>query len=338
MGLFMPNIEKLEKSGDIDGLLKCLKHRNSDVKIEAFKALAKRISDKRIRDELRKVMDETDTEVVVTAVLTFFNLGEDVKFEKLYDIMNNATKRQKIEALKIIEEKCAPGTKEITSVLVKAITDTNLIVVKQAIVTIGKLKNSLTIGYLAQRLNEQSYTIRLLAVDALSSIGGDQVVDALIGGLLDSNHIVRNHATSALMKIGTEKALKALNDTTFLAIIKGMGDMETVRIETIEHIAKQKIVEALGLLHKACSDKYKGVRIEALKAVAVFASKDSLHSVIPMLSDKFYDVRLEAVKALGNIPCQESLDALEKVLDDKNFSVKHEAKIAYDSIKKKINA
>lgn len=338
MGLFRPNIEKMDKAGDTEGLLKCLQHRNSDVKIEAFKALTKKISDKRIHDELWKMMDDKDSDVVTTAVLTFYDLGENVEFSKLSDIMQVATKNQKIQVLEIIEEKCKPGNTEISAVLIQALNDRDIIVAKHAIKTIGKLKNTHAISYLAHRLNEKSYNLRMMVVEALQSIGGDQVVDALISALMDSNHEVRNTAENALKRIGTDKALKALNDSSFLVILKGMSDMETVRIETIQHIRNLKIAEALGLLHKACFDKFKDVRIEALRAISAFGNKESLPSIEALLQDKFFDVRLEAVKALENFPYPETLELLEKVFEDANSSVKNEAKLTYDLLKKKIKS
>jgi len=40
MGFFKPNIKKMEKNGDIDGLLEALKHKNKDVRVGAAGALA----------------------------------------------------------------------------------------------------------------------------------------------------------------------------------------------------------------------------------------------------------------------------------------------------------
>ncbi len=336
MGLFRPNIQKFEKTGDIENLLKCLKHRDSDVKIEAFKALSKKMSDKKIHNELRQMLNDTDSDVVATAVLTFYEMGEQVSFDKLDELMKVASKKQKIQVLKIIEEKCTPGMTGFSSLLIQAVNDKNLLIVEQAIKAIKKLKDSHTIGYIGQKLNEKSQNIRLLVIDALSTIGGDQVIDYLIIGIMDSNYAVRYNAENALRIIGSDKALKALNDKSFIGIRKGMEGMETERIDTIQHIGKQKITEALGLLHKACYDKYKDVRMESLKALASLAKNESIPFIAALLEDRFYDVRFEAVKALEKFSSLEALTALEKVLDDQNSSVKHEAKIAYDLIKKNI--
>lgn len=66
MGFFKPNIEKMKKKRDTDGLIKALKDKNVDVREKAAEALGE-IGGKRAIEPLTQALGDGDTDVWVAA-------------------------------------------------------------------------------------------------------------------------------------------------------------------------------------------------------------------------------------------------------------------------------
>ena len=333
--LFKPNVEKIDKENNIQGLIKCLKHWSSDTRYDAFNALAKRINDYDVAKALRDLINDSDPRVKASAILTFAQAGEEEMFDNIRTILLDGSTRDKIEALRIISVHGATNNPSILNMVVLALNDGKIAIRTRALKAMGHIKNRHFIPYLTQSLHDMKQQVRMEAVKALGMMGGEDVVDALISALMDSNQEVIRTAKAALTAIGTSKALKAIKDEPFMLLMKGMsGPLET-RIETVRHIAKTLKKEGLPLLHKACNDKYKELRLEALKALEVFQDQSSVQVIANLLQDKFSDVRQEAVNALAKIPVKASIEALQKTIEsEKSHSILEAAKTTAEEIKK----
>jgi len=329
MGFFTPNIRKLEKEKNIPELLKCLDHKKAQVRYSAFVALAGAVDlNGEIVNRLRKMLHDPDPWVQTIAVLKFAELGDSSIIDNLMDIITKGSENARIELLKIITGRGVTNNITIMQVIMNALDDKKEIVRRLAITAAGATGNVRLMPYVAERLYEKHYDLRVHAAKALYEIDRKESVDYLIGLLADRAPEAREAARSYLETIDDENARKALHDTQFIQLIKGMNDKEPVRRETARKIGDSAIREGLPLLHRACKDKYMGVRIEALKSIAVFRNQSSIDPVAKLLDDKFHDVRFEAVLTLEQINGPRALKEIERATKDRNRQVSETARKA----------
>jgi HEAT repeat protein len=334
MGLFSPNIEKLEKENRISELLKCLAHKKAVVRYSAFVALAgKSGQNGDIIKRLRTMMDDPDPWVKTIATLKFAELGDTNMSDNLMEIITDGSRNAKIELLKIITGRGATDDKSIMQVIMNALADKNEIVRHEALTAAGATRNRHLMPYCADLLHEKHHQMRMYTAQALYDIGGDESVDYLIGLLADREPEVVAAARSYLSNMDMERARKALHDVQFMQLIKGMNDREPVRRETAKKIGVEAIREGLPLLHRACRDRYKGVRIEALKSIAAFRDPSSIEFVVKLMNDKFHDVRLEAIHTLEELRDARSLEAIKGAVKDTDKQVSEAAQRAFDRMK-----
>lgn len=326
MGIFTPNIRKLQKEKNIPELLKCLDHKRSNVRYSAFVALT---SGSGLNDEiinkLRNMVHDPDPWVKTIAILKFADIGDASISDSLMEIIIEGSRNARIELLKIIAERGANNDEIIMEVIINALSDKQEIVRRQAIITAGATRNKRLLPYLSESLHEKHHDSRIYAAKALYDIAGRESADYLIGLLADKDPKVQASARSYLANIDYEHVKKALHDAHFMQFIKGMNDREPVRKATAQKIGKESIREGLPLLHRACRDKYKDVRVEALKAIAAFRDPSSIEFVEKLLEDKFHSVRIEAVHTLEEIGGPRSREALKNAINSKDRQVREAA-------------
>jgi HEAT repeat protein len=329
MGIFFTGIDGMKKRKDITGLLRCLDHKKARVRFRAFMALATENDlGREAIEKLTGMLHDPDEGVRTVATLKFARLGAPLQFQNLNELMTGASKKDRIELLKIIAGRGPDIDGPILEVIVLALNDAKDIIKLQAVKTAGATRNTHLVFYVAACLNDRHPDMRMQAAEALREIGDEESVSHLIGLLVDGNPEVRGKARACLETIDSENARRALNDSRFVEMISGMGGREPDRRETAKKIAAAGAREALPLLYRACRDAYKEVRKEAARAIAVFMEPSSVPYIAHLLNDKFYDVRVEAVRALGHIMSEESMEALKTALADKNRRVREEAKMA----------
>ncbi|MBN1531109.1 MAG: HEAT repeat domain-containing protein [Spirochaetes bacterium] len=335
MRFFTPGIRRLEKRGDIRGLLKCLAHRRSAVRYGAFVALAgmKGTGDE-VLQRLREMVHDPDPWVKTLAVLKFAGLGDPSVSDSLREIITEGSRDARLDLLKIIAGRGPTEDGAIREVIVLALADRKEVVRLYAIVAAASTGDARLMPALAERLQEQHYEMRIQAARTLYAVGGDGSADYLMGLLADRHSSVQEEARSLLANIRIAYVQRALHDAEFLRLVRGMNDTEPARRETAQLIGGAAIREGLPLLHRACYDKYKGVRIEALRAMAAFRSPSSIEYAQRLLRDRFYDVRLEAVATLAQITDPRSIEALQGALDDRVLRVREAARRACERIRR----
>lgn len=339
MGLFTPSIDKLVEEGDWEKVAKLLKHKKPEIRKEAFLILLGKIREHTdpVYEQLRAMMNDSDPGIRTIAVLKFAERGEEGLYEKVHSIILDGSQRDKIDALRVLANRGYGENEAITQVLVLALHDKKPLVQIEAIRTMGSLKDKLSIQHLQRCSYDIRHTIRLEAVKSLGIIGGDEVVDVLIGALMDNNSTVRNAARDALEHMDSEKAQKAYNDAPLMLLVKLMNEGMSKRLDTIRYIASKKLLEGIPLLQKACNDEYKNIRIEAIRALGILRDRGSISLISDLLNDTYYDVRMEAIKTLEKLGTSLSLHALEKALEDHNTNVRKEASRAYYALKVRLD-
>lgn len=333
MGLFTPNIQKLESAGDIDALLKHTRHRKADIRLQIFNSLINKLTKDEILEKLRHMLTDPDPIVRTAAVLKFADLGDDSVFEHLRSIIINGTNKDKISTLRKLTSKDNKNGASVSGVLVLALNDSNTIVQITAIKCMGTYKGRLFLDHLVTKIYDRQYQIRLEAVRSLGYITVEEALDPLIGALVDNNRQVRWAARESIERIGSPRAHEILKNAPFMLLVKNMNDSVLKKQQTAEHIGRHRISEALPLLYKACTDEYKNVRIEAVRAIGNIRDKSSVKIVARLLDDPYFDARLEAVKALGKIFDPAVLPLLDRARNDANKNVRDEAEQTYHNMK-----
>lgn len=333
MGLFTPNIQKLESTGNINALLKHTRHRKADVRLKAFYSLVNKFTKEEILEKLRHMLTDPEPGVRTTAVLKFADLGDHTVYDHLRSIIIDGTNKDKISTLRKLTSKDNKDGTSVSNILVLALNDSNTIVQIQALKAMGTYKGRLFLDHIVTKIDDKQHQIRLEAVRSLGSISVEEALDPLIGALVDNNRQVRWAARESIEKIGSPRAREILKNAPFMLLVKNMNDSVLKKQQTAEHIGKRRITEALPLLYKACNDEYKNVRIEAVKAIGNIRDKSSIRVVAKLIDDPYFDARLEAVKALGKIFDPAVLPLLDKARKDPNKNVRDEAEQTYHNLK-----
>ena len=334
MMLFTANVSKLEKVNDVNGLMLCLNHKKADVRYNAFNALAGEsdLNDAIVK-RLKEMANDRSRKVKTAATLKFAGMGDNSVSHNFSDIIVSGTMEEKINLLKIFAQRGKCEDETVLQVIMHGLHDKKESVKLQALAAAESTESRHLIPYVADCLNEKHHKVRLCAANALFTIGGDDVVDYLIGLLADRHIDVAFAARRFLTKIDYVTAQMAANDVQFITLLNGMNDREPVRKQTVQKIGEESIREGLSLLHLGCKDKYREVRIESLKSIAVFKSPTSVEFVEKLLNDRSQKVRLEAVHTLGSIGDDRALIALEWALDDRKDVVRKAAHNAIVRIK-----
>ncbi len=330
MGLITPNINKLVKEGDTEGLQKCLRHKKAEIRLKAFNALF-HISqnDTDLMNRMCELTRDKEPKVRIETTLRFATLGrKDIMEEMKYAIVNGS-KSEKFELLRSLADHYKARDESVSNLLVLALNDKTAMVQIEAMKTMGLMKDTTAVYHLSEMLHDRRHALRIESVLALGNIATAEAIDLLIGSLMDKNPDVRRAARESLEKIGTDRAMKATNDAPFMLLVKRMNSNVATKLDTIQYIAKMKIQEGLPLIRKACSDEFKNVRIEAIKTIGIFKDKYAMKVLARSIEDPYFDVRLETVRTLERLVLRESLMLIEKAIKDYNHNVREEAKQAY---------
>jgi len=330
MGFITPNIQKLIKENDVEGLLKCLTHKKADIRLKAVGALIpKAESDNAVMESLKKVLSDKEPKVRIGATIRLAQLGlKDIMEDMKYAVVNG-TKSEKIDLLRALADAYKARDESVSNLLVMAINDKTALIQIEAMKTMGQMMDTTAVYHLSEMLHDRRHAMRIESVKALGLIATQPAIDLIIGSLMDKHPDVRKEAREALDNIGSDRAQKAINDAPFMLLVKRMNSSVAIKTDTIKHIAKQKITEGLPLLRKACSDEYKNVRIEAIRAIGLMKDKGSISVLARCGDDPYFDVRLETVKSLERLVTRESLLIVEKRIKDFNHNVREEAKSVY---------
>ncbi|HNX22900.1 MAG TPA: HEAT repeat domain-containing protein [Spirochaetota bacterium] len=333
-----PNVEKIKIAGQIDKLVKLLKHRKSQTRIEVLNALFEIAgTDKEIIEKMRPALSDKNTNVRHRATLIFARMSDTGIIDNLTDIISRGTVNEQIEVLRLLPHYYTKENEKITQILALALKDKKTSVQIEAIKSIGEMEIETMAFYLMEFANHSVSRFRYEIVYALGKVKNPIGVDVLIGALTDSSPDVRKLAEESLKKIGTDRALGALKDAPFMLMVKNMNESVSKRLTTVTNIGKQKKEYGLPLLHKACFDEYKSIRLEAIKSLSLLRDNSSIATLIELLSDKYYDVRIEAIRSLSRFNSLAALNALKNARNDPNTNVKLEAKKAYAALSSRMN-
>jgi HEAT repeat protein len=149
------------------------------------------------------------------------------------------------------------------------------------------------------------------ALAALGQVGGERVLDVVIGASLDEDSKVRRSAATALGEIDGERAVAALTQA-----LKDKDDWVAVEAATaLRKIGDERAVDNLIL---ALKHNNGFVRRDAVKALGSIQATRAVPSLIKTLKDEDHYVRAYAAEALGRMGAKQAVDALMDAMDDED--------------------
>jgi len=154
------------------------------------------------------------------------------------------------------------------------------------------------VAFLAQKLRESSFKVRIKAAVMLGRIADQRSVEPLVGALSDDNYVVRGAAARALGNLGYPLAVGAMD-----RLLKLADDEEPfVRREAVRTLEKLAGPQSLDILLAALSDSSSRVRLAAVHVLALMKLPGARRAVVAAMGDEDEEVKAEAfvaIKGLG---------------------------------------
>jgi HEAT repeat protein len=300
---FNPDIELMEESKDVDGLIKALKNEDYLIRKEAAISL-KRLGDGRTVDALIESLKYEDWQDEFTVLI--------------------AVRENSAEALGIIGDK-----KAVPALIETLLVDSDEEVRWKAAAALGRLNDDTGVDALITALNDVSWAVRRNATIALGDIGNEKGYEPLLNSLTDPDWHVRKYAAIALGKIGDERAIQPLVNT----LKDTDSDVRWKSVMALGKIGKPAVGE---LLKSFDNDDW-----QLRSQIAVVLGKIKDERAVEPLIDSLYNsryknqnkyVRGRIIEALGNIGDERAVDALINALDDQYIYVRIKAEEALQKI------
>ena len=207
-----PNVERMKKKEDINGLIKALNYQKDPSVRYAIASALGEIGNEQAVKPLIAALKDQDWQVRRCIVTALAKIGDERAVEPL------------IEALK----------------------DTNKEVCGRAATELAKIGDERAVEPLIDVLNDKDWGNRYAAALALAEIGNEQVVEPLIAALKDDKWKVRYITASALGTIGDERAIEPL----IVALSDNSEDVREATATALGKIGDIQAVESLILTLK----------------------------------------------------------------------------------------
>jgi len=299
------DVEYLEETRDVDGLVRLLKDQDYLNRKEAVRALM-------------KVGDERAVDALIDA-LKYKSWHSD------YIILSDV-RGYSAEALGKIRDERA------IEYLIESIQeDTNEEVRLKATWALGEIGSLEATDALIMALGDENGSVRKTAAQALGMIGDLRAVPYLIEAIEDGDWQVRKFAAVALGKMNDERTIPIL--------LEAMDD-EDADVRWKAMLALAKFGEsAVKPLIKAFKTENWSVRARIAEVIGKIGGEKALNALIGLLightRDKNRHVRAKAAEALGRIGDERALEALRHAQKDEFIFVKDKAEIAIHKILRK---
>lgn len=199
----MRDIEEMANAGDVLGLMKFLQHKDSWVRGEAVRALAK-VGDTRAVKALISVL--ADKEEGFTASLALKQIGEPAVDALIAASRDHRPKVREYscEALGGIHDRRAVVP------LIARLKDSEPSVRKAAVNALGGIGDTNAVEPLIVMLKDRDEWVRFASAFTLGVIGDARAVEPLMSALTDLSFMVSESAATSLGNIGDARAIAAL--------------------------------------------------------------------------------------------------------------------------------
>ena len=199
--------------------------------------------------------------------------------------------------------------KDEIDIQIDLLTDTDWVVRREAVITLGEMGDERCVEPLARALRDGDWQVREVAIEAMGQVGSP-AVETLLKLLRDWE--VRKYAIAALGKIRDERVLDPL--------------MLQLRNDEFKDDAINALVElgqpSVEKLIVALRDKDENVRKSAVLALGRIKNGEAIEPLIEMLGDQDWFTRLTAAAALESIGDDRGREAIKPLLKDPDMVVK----------------
>lgn len=301
IGKVKPNIDQLEKNGDIEGLISALEFKDCSTRKDAATAL-KKIGDNRALFPLIKALKYKE-------------------WHESYSVMGSV-RETAAEALGILRDRRA------VEPLIESLNDKDEEVRWKACWALGHIGDKKAVEPLIYLLSDDRWHVRRFAASALGKIGDKKAVESLTSVLNDDEWHVRKYAADALGNIGDERAVPSL--------LKAMSDEDNdVKWKAVVALGKMKGA-AVGPLIEAFGNDDWRIRGRAAEALGNIGDTQALETLINAFVGRNKDrnkyVRGRVAEALGKIGDERVVKPLIQAKDDEYIYVRTKAEEALKKI------
>lgn len=199
--------------------------------------------------------------------------------------------------------------KDEIDIQIDLLSDTDWVVRREAIITLGEMGDERCVEPLARGLRDGDWQVREVAIEAMGQVGSP-AVDTLLKLLRDWE--VRKYAILALGKIRDERVL----DPLMLQLRN--DEFKDDAVDALVELGEPSVEKLVGALR----DKDENVRKCAVLALGRIKSSEAIQPLIAMLGDKDWFTRLTAAAALESIGDERGREAIKPLLKDPDMVVK----------------
>lgn len=293
MFFFKPNVEKMMRKRDVEGLIKALKYDDPKVRYDAAKALGE-LGDPRAVEPLIFALADKSSDIWIADISSSV-LGAVA--EALGKIGNPRAVEPLISALRYSEDVRAKAAEALDKLGWKPGQDENAVWYWFAKRDWGKC---IDLGAVAVKPLISAFLRgigRNAAAEVLVKIGNPRALGPLIfvlSALMDENWNVSLEAAWTLVKMGGPSEVDPY-------IISQLGGARWQRKAMLEALAERGGSRALEQLISALRDKDENVRARAAEALAIVGPPGAELLISAFLKDEDNDIREVAAEALGEL-------------------------------------
>jgi HEAT repeat protein len=314
---FLPvNIEKMEKSKDVGGLVKTLvTHRDTTTRSKAAYALAKMKSEDALEYLVNVLENIGDPPTLREACA--FSIGQ-YKTQEAEKLLIKAIKESSDDLRASIMQALADfNTESSTKAIVEGLNDPSHKVRNSAGASLG-LTESNVVKNLYESLFGENDAVRVKAAQALGTTKNKRCIEVLSTLLNDPSEPFRKRTILTLGYFEAESIVEPL----FARLAIEKGDLLTAVFSALSRVKSEKVIDLLieGLNNKTNV----GIKTACVTALCERRTARGIEALIPVLLDKkeSVDLRGTIARAIGKIKGQQCLEALMATIDDESDFVR----------------
>jgi len=343
MRLFRPNVQKLFEKKDVDGLVKALTDRETEIRLAAAQILGVMRAVRAVLQLITALKDE-EAEVREAAAESLGMLGDARAVEPLVALVRDPAEAVQKAAAEALLKFGAPAVRSLCNTLTNPQPQVRLVAVQ----TLGAIGDPQAVKPLCQLLSDPDAGVRQAVAIALGKLG-PTALEFLCKALRDKDVEVREAVADAIEQIGVP------NDPTVQAwywtiryqwahiVPLGAVAVEPLCLN-LTHPAmdvRKNVAKALGEigdqratgpLLNCLRDPEWEVREAASFAVGLLHDTRAVKPLIGALTDRDPGLREAAAKALGGIGDVSAVEGLVGALRDDEWAVSQAASDALGAI------
>lgn len=319
-GLSESKVFKMQKKGDVDGLVKALAYpKDPTVRVAAAQSLCV-LRDRRTVGALIAALNDPEVSVRMWVSWTLLHLMDVRSENAMFNALNDEVYEVRLNAANMLSK--TSGEHRVDGLLF-LLADPECKERQDVVKSLGETHDERAVEGLVIALKDPEYNVNFLATEALGKIGGDKALNALIVALQGQRACMRRDAAKALAIRGDKRAV----DPLIAALKDADSEVRQEAIDTLGQIGDKRTLEPLALsLKDPITCKH------AAEALMKINGEKALDVLAAALQDKDWSVRKCAAESLGSIHSAQAVDALIPVLKDKNDEVRRQVALSLGEI------